>query len=387
MTKRSWKILAIFLAFVLVAAFLFSGFGSSWFTNGNFKTWFNSWGAGSRESSEMDDMGSSFIGSTEEVSGIKLLSVDIPTEEFADYGVSTHAETAEQLTVVIEPADADNKAITWAVEWADSSSAWASGKNVTSYVTITPTTEGALTAVASCLQPFGEQVIVTATSCDNSEYSISRTYDYVKRITKANAFLTSAYVDGNPAKGYNGNFNPAITIGDTTPHEISSVFGYTAGTVFPTVEVQYSIRTTEVFNSHNDSPNFAFETPYYLEADSDGKATFVCDEYFGLNFNELGEIASDRYKTSCKNFFIRILRDYFPEGIYSGEDIDEDAFISPVYLSVSYTATHDGKVISQGETTEEDGTILGGWFCFDYSNLSINVLGMSWSDGVTSTVW
>lgn len=67
----------------------------------------------------------------------------------------------------------------------DPSSAWATGKTVTDYVTVTPTSDGALTANVECLQDFGEQIIVTVTSRDNAEATASCTVDYAKRIESA----------------------------------------------------------------------------------------------------------------------------------------------------------------------------------------------------------
>lgn len=45
--------------------------------------------------------------------------------------------------------------------FVDASSAWATGKTVTDYVTVTPTANGALTANVECIKDFGEQIKVT----------------------------------------------------------------------------------------------------------------------------------------------------------------------------------------------------------------------------------
>ena len=95
-----------------------------------------------------------------------------------------NAETAAGITVqaTIEPADADNKAVDWAVSFVNPASEWASGKTVTDYVTVTPESDGSLTATVKCLKAFGEQIKITVTSRDNSAATASCTADYYRRL-------------------------------------------------------------------------------------------------------------------------------------------------------------------------------------------------------------
>ena len=111
-------------------------------------------------------------------SGVSLMSARIAVADFEEYGISPLAESAQQVTASIQPSDALNKEVDWSIAWANASSAWAKGKTVTDYVTITPTADGAQTANVSCLQAFGEQIVVTATSRDNTSAKGSCTVDY-----------------------------------------------------------------------------------------------------------------------------------------------------------------------------------------------------------------
>ena len=86
------------------------------------------------------------------------------------------------LTATVSPETADNKAVDWAVSFINPSSSWASGKTVTDYVTVTPTSDGALTANVNCLKAFGEQIKVTVTSRVNPEAKAECTLDYARRI-------------------------------------------------------------------------------------------------------------------------------------------------------------------------------------------------------------
>ena len=110
--------------------------------------------------------------------GISLMSAKIAAADFDEYGISPLAESAQQVTASVQPSDALNKEVDWSIAWANSSSSWASGKTVTDYVTVTPTSDGALTANVSCLQAFGEQIVVTATSRDNTSAKGTCTVDY-----------------------------------------------------------------------------------------------------------------------------------------------------------------------------------------------------------------
>ena len=86
------------------------------------------------------------------------------------------------LTATVSPETADNKAVDWGVSFVNPSSSWASGKTVTDYVTVTPSSDGALTANVNCLQAFGEQIKVTVISCVNPEAKAECTLDYARRI-------------------------------------------------------------------------------------------------------------------------------------------------------------------------------------------------------------
>ena len=136
------------------------------------------------------DEGGAEISETVE-NGVQLMSAKIEPKDFAANGISPMAETAYQLTATITPSDAYNKAVDWSVAFVNPSSAWASGKSVTNYVTVTPTSDGALTANVECKAAFGEQIKVVCTSRDNPDASAECIVDYAKRITGVTVKLSS----------------------------------------------------------------------------------------------------------------------------------------------------------------------------------------------------
>lgn len=118
-----------------------------------------------------------------ESAGIRLMAMKIPVAEYKTYGVSVQAETAYTVTATVYPEDAANKKVDWSVAFSNASSTWASGKKVTDYVTVTPSSDGALTAVIQNVAAFGEQIIVKTTSRDNAEAYATLSVEYLQRTT------------------------------------------------------------------------------------------------------------------------------------------------------------------------------------------------------------
>ena len=178
--KNVWKPLCIVFAALLALSWVFFGF---LYSKGgvDFSTLENP-----EQNYTVD--GGAIIGEGES-NGIALMSAEIPVEDFAANGISPMAETAYTLTATITPDNADDKAVDWSVAFVNPESEWATGKTVTDYVTLTPTSDGALTANVECLQAFGEQISVTVTSRDNESATANCTVDYAKRVTEANCRL------------------------------------------------------------------------------------------------------------------------------------------------------------------------------------------------------
>ncbi len=195
-------IVVILLAAIIV---LVCGIGSSWFTNGDFSTWFNSWGKGEEQEEpadeddeapagdETDEQGGMLIGEGESC-GVALMSAKIAAADYAEYGISTMAESAQLLTATLAPEDATCTTAVWSIAFTDAESEWASGKTVTDYVTVSATEENALTATVENLQPFGEQIIITLTVTSENTASATCTVDYAQKVTDVSLALGSDVV-------------------------------------------------------------------------------------------------------------------------------------------------------------------------------------------------
>ena len=124
----------------------------------------------------------------------KAMSFSAP-KLLSDSGEPVAQTSSVTLTATVEPSDATYQAVDWSVSFVNQSSTWASGKTASDYVTVTPTSDGALTATVECLSAFGEQINVTVTSRDNADASATCVCDYIKRIIDLNlTMLQSASV-------------------------------------------------------------------------------------------------------------------------------------------------------------------------------------------------
>ena len=116
--------------------------------------------------------------------GIRLMvnfEPGITQDDEPDY----ESETLTITATVSPDNSADNTGLDWSMAFKNPSSAWATGKTLSDYMTLTPSGEdaaGSKTVSVKCLKPFGEQVVITATSQDNPAVSASCTADFAQRI-------------------------------------------------------------------------------------------------------------------------------------------------------------------------------------------------------------
>ena len=147
--KKS-KIAFIAIALVLTIGLTVVGVGSSGFSNWNMETWFD-------KSNEQTNTAGEDLGEMEfapENTEVMMLSVSQPILLAAPNG--SYSKTV-MLTATILPADVPDKSVDWHIAWADDSVT----ENLADYVTITPTSDGALTANVTCYQSFNNDVVVT----------------------------------------------------------------------------------------------------------------------------------------------------------------------------------------------------------------------------------
>lgn len=243
-SSKFWTgFLAVLLVLVIAGAAALVGVLSD-----GFKNWdkFKPDEEQTEQTEETADNGGAIIGESVG-SGVKVMSAKIAPENYAANGVSAQAETAYTLTATVLPEKASNKAVDWTVSFVNPASAWATGKTVTDYVTVTPTADGALTANVECLQAFGEQIKVTVTSRSNADATATCLVDYAERVSGYTLTLSNGGVtisSSDPEYTVTGNSSVSISKGEYTK---------TVGTIEENFTGTYVIRGNASFAANMSS--------------------------------------------------------------------------------------------------------------------------------------
>lgn len=201
--KVKWIITAI--AFVLVFVFI-AGLCMQLFAKDELKP--SNWGK--KPEAEQTEEGV-VIPESVEGTGISLLNASIPIERYSEYDVSPIAESAYTLTATVTPEYASDKSVDYSIVWADPASAWASGKNVIDYLSLSQPNVGGLIALLSCKEAFGEQAVITVTARSNRNATAKCTVDYKQRYIGISTTLR----DPDPTEAC-VNFSTAVNGGSIT---------------------------------------------------------------------------------------------------------------------------------------------------------------------------
>lgn len=177
------KFWAVLMTLVVIAVAILAGV---WFSNGTLT--YNGGGEDEQETVAVTEDGSELeSGGTVPMQNMTFKSAktlatgaDAQNEEYASV----------TLTATVTPSWA-TQALSWSVAFNDPASEWATGKTVTDYVTVTPG-ETTLTATVQCLQPFGEQIIVTVSADEFDDVSATCTVDFQRRVVDATFLFTDA---------------------------------------------------------------------------------------------------------------------------------------------------------------------------------------------------
>ena len=173
--KTIKRLSAVLFAVLLIAALVLSAL-----TKG-----FTDWQFG-KELPTVNDLNSNVVVTPQEGNGgIRLMVEWQPGITQGDIETDYESETLTITATVSPDNSADNTGLDWSMAFKNPSSAWATGKTLSDYMTLTPSGEdaaGSKTVSVKCLKPFGEQIVITATSQDNPAVSASCTADFAQRV-------------------------------------------------------------------------------------------------------------------------------------------------------------------------------------------------------------
>lgn len=171
--KLSAVLFAVLLIAVLVLSVLTKGF--------------TDWRFG-KELPTVNDLNSNVVVTPQESDGGIRLMVNFEPGITQDDEPDYESETLTITATVSPDNSADNTGLDWSMAFKNPASEWATGKTLSDYMTLTPSGEdaaGSKTVSVKCLKPFGEQVVITATSQDNPEVTASCTADFAQRVESA----------------------------------------------------------------------------------------------------------------------------------------------------------------------------------------------------------
>ena len=171
------------LSAVLFAVLLIAALVLSVLTKG-----FTDWRFGKELPTVNDLTGNVVVTPQEGNGGIRLMAEFQPEITESVDATDYEGETLTITATVSPDNSADNTGLDWSMAFKNPSSAWATGKTLSDYMTLTPSgtdAAGSKKVSVKCLKPFGEQVVITATSQDNPEVTASCTADFAQRIESA----------------------------------------------------------------------------------------------------------------------------------------------------------------------------------------------------------
>lgn len=227
---------------LLIAAIAAIGWFSQGYRDWNVDNWKQSW----KEAMDKVENGKVTDGDGNE---LDQNAVNKMPEEMTFQAALNTASASMSVTIVatVKPDTAVDKTVDWTISWVNAESEWASGKTVTDYVTVTPQSDGSTTATVNCLQPFGEKIVIVATSRSNPDAYASVSVDYAKRIESAKATISSNITLNEKGEMSLANFRTEETIdpSKTTP-QVNNVYSYGVGTTdaVSVGSVQYFIKAS-----------------------------------------------------------------------------------------------------------------------------------------------
>ena len=175
--KTIKRLSAVLFAVLLIAALVLSVL-----TKG-----FTDWRFG-KELPAVNDLNNNVVVTPQESGGIRLMAEFQPGVTESGDETDYEGETLTITATVSPDNSADNTGLDWSMAFKNPSSPWATGKTLSDYMTLTPSgadVAGSKTVSVKCLKPFGEQIVITATSQDNPAVTASCTADFAQRIESA----------------------------------------------------------------------------------------------------------------------------------------------------------------------------------------------------------
>lgn len=206
------------------------------------------------------------------VNGAALMVSAFSADALSVGGETIADSSTASVSVTYSPSYLTNVKFDYALTFENPSSAWASGKSVSDYMTFTPSSDGALTGTLTCKKAFGEPIILTATSRDYNKVSGTCTLGYIARPTiDSVVFCPSDFGD-------TAEIEVAYTLGDGTHEGTFSGSGYIA-----------------MESDFIDAVKSQLDFDIVVKACSFQTVTKGSDGYFYIQYNDGAEVSWDMF--------------------------------------------------------------------------------------------
>ena len=211
-------------------------------------------------------------------------TIEMPTTLFFSAGGEELAEAGESpvatatLTATVHPFEATNKAVDWTVNWG--ANAVNGNKDVTEYVTVTPSSDGSTTATVGCYKGFGSDTIIVSVITREGGFSATCTVRFL-------AFPTELSIDMNGANRItDSSWNTTIyevDVGTNYSFAVvptNSTYGSIGGSFTPNYQVTaVGVGSFNMRDSLNLRINGTTDYPYTLDEYINNTITYQYDTY------------------------------------------------------------------------------------------------------------
>lgn len=282
---------------------------------------------------------------SDESGDVAIEACAISLADYETYGIERGADSAQILKATVKPDnDATNSAVTWSIAWKNPSSAWASSKRISEYLTLQfgESVTESKTCTVSCLQAFGEPAVITVKAKEYPEITKTVPVDYVQKITD----YTLKF--GTVACSFGYNTDVTLELGD-------------AGT--PTGGMpQISVSASDTYTKAAD-----YIVAYSLTAPSDNAdQVFVGGSGHSSNGVDVGffQSAASSVNSSQRTKFDFATYNVQGKGLYFGlkHMVDNMGFGGDHHFMNSYTACTYAELVSAiigGMTNRQDESPSG----------------------------
>lgn len=219
-----------------------------------------------------------------------LTTTEISEKEYEAYGISEKAVKAVQVTATVTPAEAASICkLDWSVAWRDSNNL-----PVTNYVTVTPSSDGALTATVTFKTYFEQDIILKAVYRDDESIYATKLISCYERITNVNDFIF--YADGESETLFEFFYNE------------------------PVVNINMQANSLEEFlDIYDNAFYYLYVDPYwkgYIYQDINVSIKIECDSYYYNEYLMMLESVIPVYPDSYDNDFEYVIYDWYVEDFF-----------------------------------------------------------------------